>query len=114
MVVTLNTLSALLTLILVAVAALGMLNGVVLDTREGVRDLGIHKALGMTPYPQVIVHRRLVHGRTRPTLIEASAGAQLLVGGARGLGGFAGLLLGSVSQAVLHHAQCPVTVVRAE
>ncbi|WP_330289778.1 ABC transporter permease [Streptomyces sp. NBC_00576] len=49
MVVTLNALSALLTLMLVAVAALGVLNAVVLDTRERVRELGVHKALGMTP-----------------------------------------------------------------
>ncbi|KAB2336982.1 ABC transporter permease [Actinomadura rudentiformis] len=49
MVVTLNTLSALLTLMLVTVAALGVLNGVVLDTRERIQELGIHKALGMTP-----------------------------------------------------------------
>lgn len=54
MVVTLNALSALLTLMLVAVAALGVLNGVLLDTRERVRELGIHKALGMTPR-QIIV-----------------------------------------------------------
>lgn len=49
MVVTLNALSLILTLMLVAVAALGVLNGVLLDTRERVRELGIHKALGMTP-----------------------------------------------------------------
>ncbi|MFF2898198.1 ABC transporter permease [Streptomyces sp. NPDC057966] len=49
MVLTLNTLSAILTLMLVAVAALGVLNGVLLDTRERVREIGIHKALGMTP-----------------------------------------------------------------
>ncbi|WP_418960120.1 ABC transporter permease [Streptomyces tritici] len=49
MVVTLNALSALLTLMLVAVAALGVLNGVLLDTRERVREIGVHKALGMTP-----------------------------------------------------------------
>ncbi|MGW7169473.1 ABC transporter permease [Streptomyces sp. NPDC054884] len=48
-VATLNALSALLTLMLVAVAALGVLNAVVLDTRERVRELGVHKALGMTP-----------------------------------------------------------------
>ncbi|MFF0160712.1 ABC transporter permease [Streptomyces sp. NPDC005263] len=48
-VVTLNALSAILTLMLVAVAALGVLNGVLLDTRERVRELGVHKALGMTP-----------------------------------------------------------------
>ncbi|WP_326734238.1 ABC transporter permease [Streptomyces sp. NBC_01022] len=49
MVVTLNALSAILTLMLVAVAALGVLNGVLLDTRERIRELGVHKALGMTP-----------------------------------------------------------------
>ncbi|MDX2644073.1 FtsX-like permease family protein [Streptomyces sp. PA03-1a] len=49
MVVTLNALSVVLTLMLVAVAALGVLNGVLLDTRERVRELGVHKALGMTP-----------------------------------------------------------------
>ncbi|GGY33389.1 universal stress protein [Streptomyces djakartensis] len=63
-------------------------------------------------YPDVEVVRRPVAGRVRHTLIEASADAQLLVVGARGRGGFTGLLLGSVSQAALHHAQCPVAVVR--
>ncbi|MEU3252918.1 universal stress protein [Streptomyces sp. NPDC006997] len=63
-------------------------------------------------YPQVTVERRLLRARTRPALIEASRHAQLLVTGARGRGGFTGLLLGSVSQALLHHAHCPVTVVR--
>lgn len=64
-------------------------------------------------YPEVTVRPRLVRGRTRPTLIEASEGAQLIVVGARGRGGFAGMLLGSVSQALLHHANCPVIVVRS-
>lgn len=63
-------------------------------------------------YPGVSVKREAVHGGTREALIEASRTAQLLVVGARGRGGFAGLLLGSVSQAVLHHAHCPVAVVR--
>ncbi|TLQ47988.1 universal stress protein [Streptomyces marianii] len=63
-------------------------------------------------HPQVVVERCLVRSRIRPALIDASRGAQLVVTGARGRGGFTGLLLGSVSQALLHHAHCPVTVVR--
>ncbi|MER0484663.1 universal stress protein [Streptomyces sp. Edi2] len=63
-------------------------------------------------HPGVNVRREVVKGGTREALIEASRTAQLLVVGARGRGGFAGLLLGSVSQAMLHHAHCPVAVVR--
>jgi nucleotide-binding universal stress UspA family protein len=45
-------------------------------------------------------------------VIDAGHGAWMVVLGARGLGGFKGLLLGSVSQQVVNHAPCPVLVVR--
>jgi nucleotide-binding universal stress UspA family protein len=63
-------------------------------------------------YPSIWVEHTVVRGGAREALIEASRNAGLLVVGARGRGGFAGLLLGSVSQALLHHAHCPVAVVR--
>lgn len=53
----------------------------------------------------------LADARPRPALLDAAEKARLLVVGARGLGEIRGLLLGSVSQAVLHHAPCPVAVV---
>lgn len=62
-------------------------------------------------HPDVGVERVVVRAGPRKALIDASADAQLVVVGTRGRGGFTGLLLGSVSQAVLHHATCPVAVV---
>jgi nucleotide-binding universal stress UspA family protein len=55
---------------------------------------------------------RGVSGVPGEELIRASAGAELLVVGARGMGGMRRMLLGSVSSAVVHHARCPVAVIR--
>jgi nucleotide-binding universal stress UspA family protein len=54
-----------------------------------------------------------VHGNTVPVLLAVSRSAAHLIIGSRGRGGFAGLLLGSTSEQLLRHAECPVTVVRS-
>lgn len=59
----------------------------------------------------VAVHTRVVQGHPAQVLLEAAAGARLLVVGSRGHSTFAGLLLGSVSQHCVQHAPCPVVVV---
>ncbi len=62
-------------------------------------------------HPDVMVVRRVLAGTPRAALLAASTDAQMLVVGSRGRGGLEGMCLGSVAQAVLHHAPCPVGVV---
>ncbi len=64
-------------------------------------------------YPDVVVEHRIVRGSPVKTLVAESDEAALLVVGSRGRGGFLGLVLGSVSHGVLHHATCNVAVVTA-
>jgi nucleotide-binding universal stress UspA family protein len=59
----------------------------------------------------VTVERKLVIGSGAYGLLHEAKGAELLVVGSRGRGGFAGLLLGSVSQQIAHHAPCPVVII---
>lgn len=63
-------------------------------------------------YPGLDVRPQVLYAKPNKLLVQESQGAALLVVGSRGRGGFRGLLLGSVSQAALHHAHCPVVVAR--
>jgi nucleotide-binding universal stress UspA family protein len=62
-------------------------------------------------HPDVTVVRKVTVGTPRSALLTAAAGSQMLITGCRGRGGFAGMNLGSVAQAVAHYSPCPVGIV---
>jgi nucleotide-binding universal stress UspA family protein len=62
--------------------------------------------------PDVIIRPSVREGQAAEVLIRAARGADLLVVGRRGHGGFARALLGSISQQCVHHSPCPVLVIR--
>lgn len=90
----------------------------------GVADSGLERAaqkvleegaaLAKETVPELEVHTTLLHGMPRDHLAHVSAGAPMLVLGSRGLGGFMGLLVGSVSLEMAATAECPVAVIRAD
>ena len=80
----------------------GAATGILKDTLAAVVD----------PSDADRVSQRVVMGHPARVLLDAAAGADLLVVGSRGRGGFTGMLLGSVSQQVISRARCPVIVVR--
>lgn len=87
------------------------------DDVEELETAEVHRMRGWVQlwrekFPHVPVTYRLIAAHPAAALIDLSRDATLLVVGSRGHGGFAGLLLGSVSQQVLHHARCPIAVVR--
>ena len=63
-------------------------------------------------FPQVEVSYQTPHGAAGRELLKASEDARMIVVGTRGLGGFSGLLIGSVSDQVVEHARCDVLVTR--
>ena len=80
---------------------------VLADVREGL-GVAVQAAVGDR---EVRVRQHALDGNAAALMAEFSTAVELVVVGSRGRGGFAGLLLGSTSQAVLHHAVCPVMVV---
>ncbi|WP_066936204.1 universal stress protein [Streptomyces sp. NBRC 110611] len=79
---------------------------------QACRSLLAETVVGRTAaYPEVELHHEVVTGHPVEELTKASAHALALVVGTRGHGGFTGMLLGSVSQGVLHYARCPVIAV---
>jgi nucleotide-binding universal stress UspA family protein len=80
-------------------------------SREEIIDDAVTRVLGAAP--AVKIERKAVYGHPAQVLINESAGADLLVVGNRGHGGFTGMMLGSVSTHCVTHAHCPVTVIRA-
>ncbi|WP_249402066.1 universal stress protein [Streptomyces sp. YIM 121038] len=83
------------------------------DTHQERAEHRVEEAIGglARTHSAVPVHRRVVEGSPRAALLDAAAGADLLVVGARRRTGQVGMQLGPVNHAVLHHAACPVAVV---
>ncbi|MDA3625147.1 universal stress protein [Saccharopolyspora sp. WRP15-2] len=79
---------------------------------EALRGLAEQLSGCTEAYPNVPVRKVAQRGHPVAELAAAAEEARLLVVGHRGRGGFAGLLLGSVAMGALHHAQCPVAIVR--
>ena len=80
--------------------------------RENAEKIVADAISSVDPASDVPVSARVAQGHAAQVLLDASAGASLLVVGSRGHGGFAEALLGSVSQHCVQHALCPVVVVR--
>ena len=72
----------------------------------------LEEAVGAISIPEgVELEREIANESAAQALVRASEGAEMVVVGSRGLGGFKGLLLGAVTQQVVHHAKCPVVIV---
>ena len=85
------------------------------DLAKTANEIVDHALAAAGPVPDGVSVRRLTtRGSEAAVLLDLAKGADLLVVGSRGRGGFVGLLLGSVSQQVVHHAPCPVVIVPSD
>jgi nucleotide-binding universal stress UspA family protein len=84
------------------------------DLRQAAEEMTQKVATQLDGSRPTSITVRAVAGFPAKELIDASRDADLMVVGSRGAGGFARLMLGSVSSQVVHHAHCPVVVVRGE
>jgi len=93
--------------------SLPALGAEVKELREGA-TVALDEILAQTCTDEdgIVIERRVDQGAPAAVLVDESRTAELLVVGSRGRGGFAQLLLGSVSQQCAQHASCPVVIVR--
>ena len=84
------------------------------EARAGAKDLLDATVDEVAADSGIEVGRVVIQGGAAEVLLDAAEGADLLVVGSRGRGGFTGLLLGSVGQQCAHHASCPVVIVPHE
>ena len=81
-------------------------------TESSVPSDGSKPPFNVSRHPDVDARLVVEPGNPAAVLVHESVGAELVVVGSRGHGGFLGLLLGSVSDALIRHAGCPVVVAR--
>lgn len=89
------------------------------DEREHHARTVLTDAMGLAfdataDHPELVVDQRILTGNAAVNLVDISKDAEMVVVGCRGMGGVAGLLLGSVSSGVVHHAHCPVAIIHDE
>lgn len=85
-----------------------------IEQLEGAAERMLAEEIDQVGSDDVTIESRVVTGSAADALLRAAREGDLLVVGSRGLGGFKGLLLGSVSQQVVHHAPCPVVIVPSD
>lgn len=97
---------------LLAICALADAPGSVAGARQMEEEFAQLLTLWEKKHPDVSTVWQVSQGSPRAVLLEAAAEAQMVIVGARGRGGIPSMALGSVTAALLHHAPCPVGIVR--